>query len=84
MFVKHEVATMQVYVEVTTKPSIFGVSSVFVGKNLALGDIVLDLTKLNIQTPKMGSSLHEDYDNVTVKKVGILRYTIPKKYWVEE
>lgn len=76
-------AAMEMEAEETTKPSIAGASSPFVDKTLAPGDTVLDLTRLDNQTLRLGGGLRQDCDNVTVTKVGRLRYTKPNKYWVE-
>ncbi|GLJ11017.1 hypothetical protein SUGI_0140510 [Cryptomeria japonica] len=58
-------------------------SSYYVDKVVAPGDIVVDLTNLSNQTLRVGGGLRQDFDHVTVTKVGRLRYTKPNKYWVE-
>lgn len=80
--VEEKAAAMEVEAEKTTKPSVAGASP-FIEKTLAPGDTVLDLTRFNNQTLRLGGGLYQDCDNVTVTKVGRLRYTKPNKYWVE-
>lgn len=80
--VEEKGAAMEVEAEKTTKPSVAGASP-FIEKTLAPGDTVLDLTRFNNQTLRLGGGLYQDCDNVTVTKVGRLRYTKPNKYWVE-
>ncbi|KAH9323183.1 hypothetical protein KI387_017822 [Taxus chinensis] len=55
----------------------------FVDEIVGPGDTVLDLTKLGNQTLRLGGGLRQDFDYVTVTKVGRLRYKKPNKYWVE-
>ncbi|KAJ1688257.1 hypothetical protein LUZ63_019647 [Rhynchospora breviuscula] len=54
-----------------------------VDKVVVPGDVVLDLTKMENQTIKLGSGLCQDCDYISVMQAGKLRLSKPNKYWVE-
>ncbi|KAK4568594.1 hypothetical protein RGQ29_004133 [Quercus rubra] len=47
------------------------------------GDEVLDLSTMSNQTIKLGSSLRQDGDVLSVMKAGTFKFSKPNKYWVE-
>ncbi|KAF3334873.1 putative exosome complex component rrp40 [Carex littledalei] len=47
------------------------------------GDVVLDLTKMENQTVRLGAGLRQDCDSISVMQAGKLRLSKPNKYWVE-
>ncbi|CAJ1931986.1 unnamed protein product [Sphenostylis stenocarpa] len=47
------------------------------------GDVVLDLSSMTNHTIKLGGGLRQDCDAISAMKAGILRFSKPNKYWVE-
>ncbi|KAM4107298.1 hypothetical protein ACJW30_04G132500 [Castanea mollissima] len=47
------------------------------------GDEALDLSTMSNQTIKLGSSLRQDGDVLSVMKAGTFKFSKPNKYWVE-